>query len=145
MTENLADIRARAIARGSRRPPSVPRQDKPDALHTWETAYGCVVRFGGMNVYYGRCKDCGDLVTTHRPEPGPWPRQCDPCRDAKAKAHADKARHRMAALRAKRYADRDKQYAERGWEPVKQGVRHSTTEPKECRWCMSTDCYCEVL
>lgn len=68
------------------------RHEHPDAFGTWETKYGCVIAFGGMKVYYGRCPNvivhdgsclvphggrkqsctcppCGRLVTARRPDP----------------------------------------------------------------------------
>jgi hypothetical protein len=89
------------------------RYENPDAMGTWTTKYGCVVAFGGMKVYYGRCRDCGGLVTTRRPDPprqvvrsafgrGRWPERCPDCRRAVEEAHDDRARARMAKIRAER-------------------------------------------
>lgn len=116
-------------------------RENPDHLktsfETWETKYGCVVAFGGVKVYYGRCKGCGGLVTARRAEisgfmkGGRWPALCEPCRVANEQKRADNARRRMAALRAKRYADRDEQFRRVGFPAVRQGVRSVMAEPAE--------------
>lgn len=95
-------------------------------LKTWNTAYGCVVMFGGVRVYYGRCRDCDCVLHTRRrvgEMPGArWPMLCQNCRERKSEEHADKARHRMARLRRERYQFRDGQRAKIGLPPVRQGV-----------------------
>lgn len=112
------------------------RSDNPDFFDHWTTKYGCVIQFWGMRVYYGRCRDCSELVTKRRDisrphqnkyksgptQLGRWPILCDRCRSAKEEAKADNARRRMARLRRQRYAFRDEQYARRGLMPVRQGV-----------------------
>ena len=103
----------------------------PNAITRQDTAHGQVVKFGGWCVYYGTCQRCQGLVhTRRRPGPGRWPSNCSECTETNETQHQNAARKRMAGLRRKRYADRDAQFAARGWEPVRQGVRHSTTEPK---------------
>ncbi len=119
-----------------------------ETVRTRTTTHGCVVVFGGVEVYYGRCKECAGFVGAQRhgsevSRGGRWPSLCPSCRERRDKAHDDSARRRMAAKRTKEYASRDKQFADRGWEPVRQGVRHSTTDPKECEWCMSSFCHCD--
>lgn len=94
------------------------RDEHPDAMGTWTTKHGCVVAFGGMKVYYGRCRDCGVLVTTRRANPpravvrgggnGRWPTRCAECSERKRQEHDDKARARMAKVRAERKQARRK-------------------------------------
>ncbi|UXA17657.1 hypothetical protein [Mycobacterium sp. SMC-4] len=133
--ENYAAIRAAGIAETLRTRPSGYterdaanidrwRQANPNALRTWTTTYGCVVAFGGMLVYYGRCKHCGDLVTTrrkmaYRPNNGRWPYTCQGCRSRREKKHNADAKHRMRALRRRTefpadgdpYAEKRQQFA----------------------------------
>lgn len=88
------------------------RHEHPDAMASWEAGNGCVVAFGGMKVYYGRCVGCNAVVTTRRADPpraavrgrgkGRWPLRCAMCQEQKRQEHDDKARHRMARVRAER-------------------------------------------
>lgn len=108
------------------------RRQNPNRVNRWNTKYGCVVQFWGMRVYCGRCRDCAAPVTTLRDVSrhnwglttvGRWPELCENCRSKKREAHAEGARHRMAALRRERKQFRDAQFARAGLPPVRQGVR----------------------
>lgn len=104
------------------------RDEHPDAMASWEAGNGCVVAFGGMKVYYGRCVDCNAVVTTRRADParvavrgrgkGRWPLRCATCREQKRQEHDDKARVRMARVRAER----------------RQGRRERRLNPKREMW-----------
>jgi len=121
------------------------RAENPDDFRTWETKHGCVIQFWGMRVYYGRCRDCSDLVTTTRDvsqyKEGPtmigrWPALCEECRQRKRDEDAAAARRRMAELRRKRYRFRDEQFRKAGLPATRQGVpsyeaRMARTEREE--------------
>lgn len=89
-------------------------------FRTWETKHGCVVQLGQVRVYYGRCADCGCLVTTRRAIDrthngrlrgyGRWPDRCSACNARKASEHDAKATERMRELRARRKAFREEQF-----------------------------------
>jgi hypothetical protein len=132
------------------------RRENPDALRTWTTKHGCVVQFWGMRIYYGRCRDCGSLVTTRRgitgllhrdgmTFTGSWPQLCGRCRTRKDDEHAANARYRMARLRRQRYASRDEQYGKIGLPPVRQGVpgwqaKWDRSEREFDEWRLMHDC-----
>lgn len=148
MIEDLSRIRADALARGGK--PDVPnrldawRRNNPNAMNTWTTKYGCVVAFGGMRIYYGRCKDCSGLVTLLRGDTkGRWPERCDDCRERKSEAHDNGARGRVARSRKAQYEHRAEQFAKAGLPPARQGVRLDG-QPREykCNECGEVECFC---
>lgn len=104
------------------------RRDNPNAFATWETKYGCVVVFWGWKIYYGRCVDCGGVVTTRRQADGRgqgsarWPKYCPECKERRCEEHNEQARYRMQRLRRERYKFRDAQFEENGLPPARQGV-----------------------
>jgi hypothetical protein len=108
------------------------RKDNPNAFRTWTTKLGCVIQFWGMRVYYGRCKDCGGLVTDRRSVAryrkgitniGRWRERCGGCAEVNRQAHEDGARFRMARLRQKRRESRDTQMLAAGMTPPRQGMQ----------------------
>jgi len=93
-------------------------------FRTWETKRGSVLQLGQQRVYYGRCADCGTLVTARRSIEGSnkagvmsghmWPERCTDCRTVREKAHDAGATERMRKLRAERKKFRDEQFRKAG-------------------------------
>jgi hypothetical protein len=113
------------------------RRENPNAFYTYEVEKtgGCVVQFWGFRIYYGRCANCSELVTTRRnisqrkrgeTRTGRWPSYCAECIRQRAEDHNDKARVRMQRLRAERKVFRDAQFSAAGLPPVRQGVQAGT-------------------
>lgn len=135
-----------------------PQHDTRDpdgiAVKRWEVQGGTCVEMRGTRSWFGQCvcgcwiysaRDVSTYEFRGRKNTGPkgkWPKYCTGCRERRDQERADQSRRAMSKLRATRNAQRDKLYAERGWEPVRQGVRHSTTEQAECPWCLSSPCDC---
>lgn len=98
------------------------RRENPDHWSHWTTAHGgYVLQLWGWRVFYGRCRDCGELVTTRRciigrgrrggpTRIGRWPVYCTECREARYAAHDAGATERMRRLRAARKAFREDQF-----------------------------------
>ncbi|WP_139320499.1 hypothetical protein [Saccharomonospora sp. CUA-673] len=84
------------------------RRKNPDFFRTWETKTGCVIAFGGMKVFYGRCPDCGALVTTRRRmkhggfKEGRWPVYCRPCGQLRQKRTPAQETERKRRYRRKK-------------------------------------------
>jgi hypothetical protein len=142
--EDLAAVRADALAkpRGGQKAAHRSaanidrwRAENPDKVRHGKAAYGCVVAFWGMRVYYGTCQSCERLVTARKPmsysgQDGRWPKYCPTCRSRKAQEHDDKARQRMARLRREGYEFRSEQFERLGLPQVRQGVASGLSRDK---------------
>lgn len=84
------------------------RRENPNAVQTWTTKHGYVVQVGSIRQYFGRCKDCRELIYQVRnvahlkrgpSNCGRWRERCNRCSEIAA---ATAARAGMRRLRSKR-------------------------------------------
>jgi hypothetical protein len=86
------------------------REENPNRFTWWKTTYGLVVQRGSHRYYTAMC-ECGGIITSFRDVSrydqgqtwtGRWPKICEDCSERKRDENDDKARVRMARLRASR-------------------------------------------
>ncbi|EIE98086.1 hypothetical protein SacglDRAFT_01154 [Saccharomonospora glauca K62] len=105
----------------------------PNHFRTWTTRTGCVIAFGGMKVFYGRCPGtegdtCNALVTTRRRmkpsgiREGRWPVYCGPC--GRLRRELDRASRERDKKRSQR--ERQREWLEK---TVNAGRRSRGEEP----------------
>lgn len=100
------------------------RDENPLDTRTWRTSNGgYVVQALEYRCHYSVCKRCDRVFLKVRgTDPDQfgktrghrWPERCEPCQIEHSIERDAAAKYRMRALRAARYAERDRQYARVG-------------------------------